>query len=105
MFRKNPEKKLNENTCSEKKSEQQYMRTDDPKKPRKKYMRTDDPIKKTQRKRYKHSIRRQVLQIKTTARDCANVQYENKGLNKNKQQKKKPSEVDDNFQLWFMCMH
>ena len=77
---KNPEKKLYENRCSEKKK--LYENRCSEKNPEKNYMRTDDPIKKTQHKQYKHSIRREVLQIKTTARDCANFQYENKGLKK-----------------------
>ena len=58
------------------------MRTDAPKNPEKKLYENRCSEKKTQHKQYKHSIRREVLQIKTTARDCANFQYENKGLKK-----------------------
>ena len=58
MHRKNPEQKLYKNRCSD---------------------------KKTQRKRYKHSVRRQVLQIKTVAGHYANFQYENKSLSKSKE--------------------
>jgi hypothetical protein len=61
MLRKKPEKKPYENRC---------------------------PEKKTQRKRYKYSVRRQVHQIKTTAGHCENFQYENKGLSKNKNKNK-----------------
>ena len=57
---------------------------------------------RNQRKWYKHLVRRQVLQIKTVAGHCASLQYENKGLSKNEQQ---PTEIDDNFQYWFICMH
>jgi hypothetical protein len=78
MLRKNPEKKPYENRC---------------------------PEKKTQRKRYKYSVRRQVHQIKTTAGHCENFQYENKGLSKKKKNKTKNSEVDGNFQYCFICMH
>jgi hypothetical protein len=61
MLRKNPEKKPYENR---------------------------GPGKKTQRKRYKYSVRRQVHQKKTTAGHCENFQYENKGLSKKKRNKK-----------------
>jgi hypothetical protein len=70
-----------------------YMRIDAPKKKiiweqmfrkknRKKLYENRWSDKKIQHKQYKHSIRREVLQIKTTARDCANFQCENKGLKK-----------------------
>jgi hypothetical protein len=54
-------------------------------------MRTGAPAK-NQRIRYKHLVRRQVLQIKTVAGYYANFQYENKGL------RKKPTEIDEYLQ-------
>jgi hypothetical protein len=66
-------------------------------------MRTGAPVK-NQRKRSKHSVRRQVLQIKTVAGHYANFQYENKGLSK-KQKEKNSTEIDENLQYWFICMH
>ena len=66
------------------------MRTDAPKNPATK-LQENRCSEKTQRKRNKHSVRRQVLQIKTIARHCANFQYEKKGLNKNRQQQQKPA--------------
>jgi hypothetical protein len=46
-------------------------------------MRTGAPAK-NQLIRYKHSVRRQVLQIKTVAGHYANFQYEKQGLKQNK---------------------
>jgi hypothetical protein len=71
---KNDRTKIYENRCSEKRGKKTI---------------SVQMLRKTQRKRYKQSVTRQVLQIKTTARHCAQFQYENKGLNKNKQQQEK----------------
>ena len=68
------------------------------KNPEKNYMRTGAPAK-NQRIRYKHSVRRQVLQIKTVAGHCENIQYENKGLSKTN-----PTEIDEYLQYWFICI-
>jgi diphthamide synthase subunit DPH2 len=64
-----------------------------PKNPRKKNIWEQVLRPNNQRKRYKHSVRRKVLQIKTVAGHYANFQYENKSLSKRRKNPEKSMKI------------